>query len=87
VVYDLDERRDFPLERSFYVVGASRRKLASDRVELNRDPNLYESYLARHGEMPHPEDVAACQYRAGSGGVERRIAPIDYPSQITREVR
>jgi hypothetical protein len=34
VVYDFDERRDFRLERSFYVVGASCRKLASDRVEL-----------------------------------------------------
>ncbi len=34
MVYDFDERRDFRLERSFYVVGASCRKLASDRVEL-----------------------------------------------------
>jgi hypothetical protein len=110
---------------SFYVVGVSCRKLASDRVELigpeshpgvpgrinrnaapgnapttsdlshlfcserseevclklvdllmelNSDPDLYESHLARHGEMPHPEDVAACQYRAGSGGAERRVA-------------
>ncbi len=55
-------------------------------MELNSDPDLYESHLARHGEMPTPRTSLGAsieQVRAASN-VGRSI---DDPLRITKEVR